>query len=364
MTYPTLDDTWIFKVNEQYPSTGTAYTDHHQAKWAMKNALVATSGWTDASGVSTTQSNPWIVAQSSGYYDTGGGRTWVAGAVDYWDAKEAVLCETPGTDHAWVALTHPSWNQIVTEPPVGFTYMIDYNDRDYNPGIAQLLLCAHGYNNDGTTTNRPTPRDPGAGLGDGSEQTVYDNYFPHPDDDVFDLVVHTMCTTDGARWRQILCVGGQIRFIWGVDAIVNPQGSVEVAGQAWWPGSYSMFAFGHTGGEVNNDDLLTSRFYGNQRRRSGGWTNHPAVGMALWQHDNNMVDRITVANELTNEWAMDRIHLYCSTGGLRGYAGRMADLWVTPDAASLATGTTFNSGAFAVFGGIVVPWNTTVPVVS
>lgn len=362
MAYPTLDDTWIFKVNQSYPSTGSARTDNWQVQYAMKNELVDTTGWTDASGAPTTQSNPWTVAQSCGKV---GGTTWTADTADNWDSRLAVESELY-SPHSWIALTHPSFNQVATVPPVGFTCLIDMDFQNYQSYYCNIYFCPHGYSNDGTTMSRPTPRTVAASLGDGAEYGLFSTtqWMTNDETTVFDLIVHTMCTTDGKKWRQFLCHGGEVKSYWGVDQLINPQGNVEVATRAWWPGSYAMFMYGNYSGQLDNDELLTSMALAQMRTTDGTWVFHRAVAMALWEYDNNMVNRIASANELTNEWPMDRVHIYGSRGGLRGYAGRLSDLWVTNDTGTLASGTTFNSGAFAVFGGIVVPWNTSVPVLS
>ena len=77
---------------------------------------------------------------------------------------------------------------------------------------------------------------------------------------------------------------------------------------------------------------------------------------------NNLHDFITVPNDLDSTWAIYGMGAVSGDIGARGHHGRHTDIWFSPS--NIAEGSTFpndTSRQFIVVGGIVLPWDGTVP---
>ena len=363
MAYPTLSKNWIFRVNQQYPSLGNGPDDCKQSIWALKNELVSTSGWTDADGVAATQNNPFSVMRSSDYSTVSNG--------DLWDDYTDIHAED-NLPHSWCVLNHPVFNPPTVSldggsPGLAFLIEADgYNSSTYQ--IVTVHASIHGYDaSTGTTSVIPSPIGPADGSnGKAASETLIDyiDMMGARTATAYDSVFHTMCTTDGHSWRLIACRSGVPYLMLAVDTLANQQGNVDVSERAYCRHGYVITAIAH-GGRINNDNFLHGTYHCAQARDAvaGTWQSIKTYGTALWTIDSNVIDRAGgQISDITGNWHIDEVQMHGAQYACRGYMGNIQDLWCVSD--SIADGSTMNSGAFIVLGGMLLPWNKSTPVMA
>jgi hypothetical protein len=332
---------------------------------AIKNELISTSGWTDASGAPATQSHPWLV------YACAANGSFANDGTDLW--TDAATLEGGGFSSGngpWMVVRHPVWNIISGGGGIdpGFSFLLHPQNYEYNSMDGRFQVAFHGLNKDGALHTFPTPVDLGplAIEGDNTFVTLYSGTWGQGDSTA-GVVMHTLCTTDGQNWRQFMCMNGDCYYAWGVEQIVDAQGTTEVAGRAWNKSAYLIWTATGNNAVVDND-LFVGQPPGARmeiRHFDETWaTTGNLVFTGLVVSDQDIMDQeCTRSDYLNGEWALEDPFIYSFSVGRRGYLGKHRDLWLA-NQDGIPTGSTFSSQALAKFGSLVVPWNGTTPIIT
>lgn len=348
MALPTVIKTWQHDVNILYGGTTPqggqvrSEADNGDLLVKMKDALLGFA------------SNPWTVVASSDSITAG-----LFGAVgDLWADSGDIHWDGLGGPRSWILLKQ---SQIATN----FQLLIDCNHYNSLSNRITMTFCVDGFDTGSiSTTSPPTPNGSRTWAMDFDTSSGWTYNGGLVSANIVTGRVHVMMDSTGKLTRVIVCRDGQVHFVLIIDI---PDDAV-----AWTPdwtdpvivihrakddqtrGNYSdlndaVCGVGYYTGSYNNTFgvYMTSEFYN---------------GAAVGQHQ-------TFPDDVTQEWPMCPIGLYCSVsysgmGGPR--RATLTDLWW--GSTVRRTGDTYPVSAtptkeFAHFGDLIFPWNGTTPLV-
>jgi hypothetical protein len=332
MALPTLDKTWIFKVNNQLQISDTTLC-FKSVLLHLKQSLTDVGGWTDNTGAPVTNAHPWEVIASSNGTSAGLGDNWNTTADIY----------TDGTNFSWVVLRQPAVNplyEISFGLSANVNYYVDYGYVAPNLGFDLTGLVTTAY--------------PG-NLGD---RIVLVNNSSIFSTSAQDIVLHYMMSTDGECTYVFGFTGASIYyapvciFFWMFAKPKNPV--------SWWPTpsvsimenvspTYANF------GAIELSSLFCAIGPGNFIMNLIP-TTEGAISQPLGKS-------VNAPRQLTDfSWVITIVGLcsfYASTSRtIEPRCGELYDVWFCP--VSFVNGETLpGSGTrqFVVFGNLLVPWN-------
>jgi hypothetical protein len=342
---PTHNRTWRFQVN-QTAAAGGAVSQSNAYLWlAIKNAMLGTGSWTDATGAGAAAVTNWTVEGSCNGSAAG------MDAVDRWSTiGDIVFGATSGSTRSWIVLYNSALGIRVCFDlwvTFGYTYFAQaiYSRREFTGGATNARPTAISESYSGNV----------AGF---SDSVVTTNY-------------HTMKTSDGLSTRILLSRNGHAVGLWAIEPVeeassANPypmifltagvQTSVPVTISFWaftwsnnqWPTLWGdlpgNFRLWRSRGPVNSDWSTTFMTIPTELSAGGAeWPVSP-----IWAK----------VSRTYSGWVDGQIPT-----GVKGSVGHVVDLWAIPNAVAEGTHTPA-SGArnFLVAGGLLLPWNTTLAV--
>lgn len=205
---PTFTKTWEYVVN-QVVSAGSSIADRNQRLMlTMKQAMVDALDTRSQANAAIAMSVPCVVVASS--------NGTVANTSDNWNAQADINWANAGSAHSWIHLRFPNFfgagdhlNMLIDLIPASAT------------GLAYIAFSRDGFNNNGTTTNRPTPvtagdvmvvKDGSSGVG-----TVWasDSWAGHNTTNN-QAVLHYAIADDGSAVKCVICQGGVTQAVWAL----------------------------------------------------------------------------------------------------------------------------------------------------
>lgn len=200
---------WEHVINMQVSHGGSTVTRNRNLMFELKNAMVGDGTTLDDAGASITMSAPFdVVASSNGT---------TASAADNWASVADVNFANAGSAHSWLHLRLTDYFGAGDH----LHLLIDCIPGTTAGATARLSWArgATGYNNDGTTLNRPTLnaaaeiilRDGVAMTGD----SVTSDAMWGDDGGTNDVVVHFQITSDGQAGRWFVFNSGSCVAMFG-----------------------------------------------------------------------------------------------------------------------------------------------------
>jgi hypothetical protein len=201
----TPSKTWEYVINLVASEVDLA-TRNRRLTLLLKQALTDTGSVqaVDADGANINLTTPWAVVASSN------GST--ASAADNWAAIADIVYANAGVAHSWIHLRQVDFFGAGDH----LHMLLDCIPNTAGSPIARLSWTrgATGYNNDGTTTNRPTHAEATA------EVLTRDGAATAGDEEASDMmwgsdaanaqaVLHVRISDDGLAGAVFVCIGGQ-----------------------------------------------------------------------------------------------------------------------------------------------------------
>lgn len=315
MALPTLSKTWQYNVNQALTATGTVLGTLRGVMRALVNSLLGFA------------SNPWTCRGSSN------GVTAAMDLTNRWAAD---------SDLVWASGTR-SWI-VLRQTGIGSTFEICIDLNSSNAYFVSAFYSFVGFTG-GSTSARPTASDETAIISIGQWTVSTDTAHK----------LHVMQSSDGKSIRMFCCVSSTVlsSFL-SIDVPDNPSMSWTNPLVASWKGAGSGFAVtlaSHNAASAavakHSATLMTVYF---TAESFGGTVLPGSTGIG------------NTVNEISNEWELYPIGLGSSTVTRRGRIGSLPDIYWKPE--GVGHGDTFPNDAsrtFVAFGGVVVPWNGSVP---
>lgn len=312
MALPTLEKTWQFNVNQAI-SPSDVSTDRRNLWFKIKQTLT------------TFPTNPWVVVRSSDSISVSSNDLWLteANVIQYNDANP----------HSWIVLQQPAM--------AGGNYQLCLSCDGTDGQYGSIAVSPNAGFTGGSTLYRATATDEQAIVSHTCwSDLVYSGT----------TISHAMMSTDGLCTRMFTYSAGVCVNYFCIETLADSplsNNSVII-----WPGqNFSNRA-------VNN--LLSTPLWG--LRYSG--TNllcYTATecfsGVAI------PAQAAGVIHDFSGAYPITPLSVHSGTGGARGRAGRLVDLWMgsiaIPDASNFPV--TPPDREFIQFRQFVLPWNGSSP---
>lgn len=323
MSLPTLDKTWQFSGNNAVAAQGTALATNRRILRTIKNLLLAfgTLPWT------TRYSCDSAVAGAAG------------DGVDRWDSDTDLVWNAAGSAHSWYVLQQA--NVTAT-----FQVLISLEGAS---AAGSLLTCyfspSAGFTG-GTTTARPTATDEvqvlngaswgGAGSADSN------------------VIIDAMQSTDGQCTRVVVCRLSAATTFMAFDRPKNPVTGWSNPSVGIWLGRDAANAF--TYADLTAVALVKLRL---------GTTNTSAFCTQEAFGSTVIGNAAVGANEVSGDFPMLPVGIWCNNAPVRGRQGEFFDLWM--GYTTNAVGDTYPNDAtrqFTQWGAPITAWDGTLPVVT
>jgi hypothetical protein len=323
---------------------------------AIKNALLGTGSWTDATGGAATPTSNWTVVGSSDSITAG------LDAVDRWAAASNLVWRNNAQAHSWIVLRQAG---IAAK----FEVCIALNNSDasnanastWRAGITVSPAAGFGAANggtDGTTLTRPTATDALSIVTPAASTTsAWGAAGTGLSDGIVNNRLHVLKSADGRSTRVLITRNNQAAALWvfekpdnAVAAWTNPSASAVVATGTLAPSS-SVLTYTNTA----NTAICQGRGVSSMAMFLTGEGVRPATSL--------LGERMSAANDLSGTYFLFPIGLYSDTGSNRGRHGTLGDVWWGLSA--LADSTTFpqdGSHQLVQCGALVLPWDRSLPV--
>lgn len=332
--------TWEYVVNGTY--SGGSLTARNQALWlALKEALTDTGSaqFVDAANSNISASSPWdVVASSDGSS---------AGASDNWSATSDIVGNAAGSAHSWIHLRQTDY--FGSGDHLHLLLAVE-DVADCSLGRVSYTRGSTGYNNDGTTTDRPTHaestdeivvRD---GLTAAGDKITSDTMWGS-DSSNTQAVLHVRMADDGSAGGWFLCIGGVCVSVAGWQDEEEGEPTEVHPFHVWHLGSdnNSLVTLDWTG-VINGEDFVRS--LNSAGVEVNGYVSQPVFAST----ETRMAD-----NNASNSRALFPAHLaYVGSTSCRG---ELIDIWW----GSTANNTGDQSPATppvtrAQFDEMVIPW--------
>jgi hypothetical protein len=320
MPLPALEKTWQYNVNQTTATSGNLTTDCQNAMLKIKLALV---GFTNAH---------WTVISSS--------NASLAGTGDHWASTASNLTwNSVGQIHSWIVLQQTGIN-VTGTTQICIDLLSSGPSYTYNFTIA--FSPSAGFTTGGTTSARPTA----------SDEFYLDNqtWFPTS---AANTVLHVMQSSTGACTRVFLYSGGTCYCNFIVDTLYSdsPLTYKGVFSFITNPIYYNIYTSSVFHSRYNSINFAAS--IGLESYISSSSATHTAA-------DGNSGS----ASDLSSAYPMCPISLHSTTPGARGRLGRLSDIFIGSTAITNGSSYPATGYTFAQFGGYIVPWNGTAPVIT
>jgi hypothetical protein len=329
MALPSLTKTWEGRINQTIVAQGTALACNKRIVRTIKDSLILTTNWVDASNGATTPSNMWAVRYSCNSSVAGS----AGDGVDRWSADSDLVWQSAGAAHSWMVLRE-------TAIDTNTELLIECADNSSNGALLRLVLSPSAEFTGGTTTARPTATDEivalngatwgGAGSADGN------------------TVLHVQKSTDGQQWRVFVFKGGVCLTTWRIGKLTASHASLTHPAYIYAAGSGSA--------DTNSQALMTAASGWNLR----GVSNATAGLSVPCVAGTRITATETYANDLSSGWdIVTPGPLMSVTASNRGCHGHVPDLTSVSEAR--IPGDEFpgsgSTGQFAITGtGTLDPW--------
>jgi hypothetical protein len=320
LVLPTLQKTWQFNINQIFQTSGyltntivngsTVVGDFSNVLYYMVYSMLnfANSPWTVVNSCNAS-------AISSSFNWTPSNMTWVTAGAHSW----IVLKQTGIAGNAQICIDCPYNNNgcidIVVLPSAGFGSLAS-----------------------GTLTARPTST---------LETTILSNTPILYQTYLGGFVLNVMQTTDGACTRIFIFQGGDIYTNIFLE-IINVDSSSTLSHKGVYFASTNTTtinpansSFNGFSGSIKYTTLPMTEFYG-------------AIPHILANNG--------AISDFTGGYPMCPLSIHSATSGALGRAGRLSDIYL--GSTSIASGSTYGSQTWAQFGGYIIPWNSTTPLIT
>jgi hypothetical protein len=355
MALPTLVKDYEVVTNQAVAADNTidagtnAHRDRRNLLLNIKDQMIAagTSNVGTTTGGSITA---WTVTQSCN-------GTAVNSSGDNWSTNTDLQWDTSGNTHSWIVLQQTG---ISSNFQVCFD-LVQNNNTDDGGGIGCYVAPA-GYNTDGTTSSRPTPSTTdgelalrvGALWGGGS--------------------------TGGAgrafSWNMWRSEDGEVTWV-VIFYADNPVGcwmfcSPQNPSSGWSGVQFVASVLGEDDGLQTtniNDwyDTPALRTWRSNRISTADSFNITELYMSCDTFGGGPISEVlTVANQISGEYALSPVGLVCIDPGFTGRMGTMYDLYWGQDALGNPVDNYPSGGSktFIQIGELVFPWDGSTPVTS
>lgn len=319
MTMPSFTKTWTFDVNNRLKGTGTEAGDGRQLMFAIKTMILSWGNWTVLRSSSST-----AVANS-----------------DLWLTSANVVFALNANVKSWIVLNRAD---------IGLSLCISCNTggtATYR--YAEISATFDGYDlTTGDTTNKPTVN---AG---GYEVTIVNRtFYVNLGTTQYDLVLHAMTSTDNQAQRIVVYNNNTVVSYISFEYANEPITTWAKPFVCCWLAGAPTYA-------LLSDVAAATAYYKGWHTGAAWFTNwvstegYGPVGATTY-----LGERVTVANEMTDEFTLSSCGMVSPTVGRRGYHGRFYDLWCS--STTLSDGDTLPATSptrkFIVFGDFVFPWD-------
>lgn len=328
MTLPTLDKTWQISSNNVVAAQGTALATNKRILRTIKNLLLAfaTQPWTTRYSCSST------VAGAAG------------DGVDRWTTDADLVWNAAGSAHSWY---------VFRQTGVGATFevLISLEGAAANGNTLTCYMSPSATFTGGTTTARPTATDEvpirvsAAWGGTGSADSG--------------VIVDAWQSTDGQCTRVVVCDTSTACTFMLFDKPKNPITGWTNPCVGIWLGQSAVNTPTYSSdigaaiinlriSATNTTAFMTQEAFGPP---AAGAT---AIGIAA-----------IGANEVSGDFPILPIGIWCNTAPLRGRQGEFFDLWLGYN--TLGVGDTYPNDAtrqFVQLAAAIHPWDGTLPVVA
>lgn len=323
MPLPTLDKTWQPSTNNAVAALGTPLATNRRILRTIKNLLLAfaLNGWT------TRYSCNSAVAGAAG------------DGVDRWAADADLVWNAAGSAHSWY---------VLQQAGVGATFQVLISLEGASAS-GSLLTCyispSAGFTG-GSTTARPTATDEVVVLNNanwGGTGTADSN-----------VIIDALQSTDGQCTRVVVCRLSAATTFMLFDRPKNPVTGWANPCVGVWLGRDAANAFIYS--DLIGVALVKLRL---GTTSTGAFCTQEAFGATF------IGSAAVGANEVSGDFPMLPVGIWCNNAPVRGRQGEFFDLWMGYN--SLAVGDTYPNDAtrqFAQFGAPIVPWDGTLPVVA
>lgn len=318
MGLPTFTKTWYFNANNKLNSTGglaagNALGDNQQLMFFIKDQLCNWGNWT-------------VIGSSNSVASSMDG-------TDRWLGPANIIWAQTGVAQSWIVLERSD---------NGFQVCLDCNTGGTaTNAYANISGSFVGYGTaaggtDGSVTTRPTATD---------EVVIINNLAWHnmTAANPFTVAVHTMTSSDGVAQRIIVYQSAVPVLYIAFETVANP-----VTG---WSNPFVWCWLVNTTTYATLNDAAVFRGCHNSSWFTAYLSTEGYVDGALGQ-------RITVANDLSSDYAIAPVGILSDTPGLRGRHGNLYDLWfgsTTPTDGDKYPDT--GTKLAVTFGDLVFPWN-------
>lgn len=209
----------------------TAGNDRNrEALLELKRMLVGTYDAETLSGSTVSLSSPWEVIASSNGASVGG---------DLWSSLSDIVHHNAGTAHSWIHLRQNNFFGAGDH----LHLLLDCIGTSFQVMHPFLTRGTKGFNEDGTTTNRPTlAEDAVVQLRSGTTTsgTISTSAAAFPPNWVTDdLILHLQQTADGQHGRVFMFVSGGLTHWFGWQADESGPSNRDWPFWAWWAGRNS-----------------------------------------------------------------------------------------------------------------------------
>lgn len=315
MALPTLSKTWQFNVNQALAATGTVLLTLRSVMRAFVNSLLGFG------------SSPWTCRGSSNGVTAGMDLT------NRWAAD---------TDLVWAAGTR-SWI-VLRQTGIGSTFEICIDLNSSNSYFVSMFYSFVGFSG-GSVSARPTASDETAVISSGQWTSSVDVAYK----------LHVLQSSDGKSIRMFCCTSSTVlNSFMAIDVPDNPSTGWTNPLVATWRGGNSGFAI-----TLTTHNTATAAVAKHSGTLMSVYFTAEAFGGTVLPAAANLGNN---ANEISSEWELYPIGLGSSTVTRRGRIGSLPDIYWKPE--GVGHGDTFPNDAtrtFVSFGGVVVPWNGSVP---
>lgn len=353
MALPTLVKNYEVTTNQTITGDATidsgtnAHRDRRNLLLAIKNQLIA-SGTSNVGPSSGGAVTAWSVTQSCN-------GTAVNSSGDNWSANTDLQFDTSGNTHSWIVLQQ-------TGVDTNFQLCLDLVQASNSNDGAQLgaYIAPDGYNTDGTTSSRPTPSTTNGELGLRSESLWGSG---SNGGGARDFVWDMWRSEDGEVTHIVIWYNNNPTGFWTIAVPQSPSSG--------WSGiPFVSMVYGLDDGNQTtniNDwyDSANLRTWRSNRISTANAFNITSLYMSCDTFGGGPISQeLTVANDVTGEYALSAIGLVSLEPAFRGRMGSMFDLYWGQDVLGNPVDNYPSGGSktFIQIGELVFPWDGSTPV--
>jgi hypothetical protein len=318
MTLPTKEKTWQYSVNNSLTSPGGSQPWSAEKLYTIKESLT------------NFASNPWTVPLSCDSTAVAASDLWTDYATDIiWGANQSAT-------RSWIVLQQDGISS-------GWQMLLDLAGAVSGANMYLYVSPSAGFTG-GSTTSRPTATD---------EIAVLSNFTWGGGPVDYGGKIHVMQSTDGECTRIFHTMNYlATNYAQNVILIDKPKHPVTHWTTPWFIHWYSSASALHAGDESVISDAANMRAYIDSGLVSLAATLPNAVG-------SDIHDVFNFADEVSGEYPLYPMGLWCNTAGKRGPKGEIFDFWwgAAQNTMEVRQYPAAVTRLFEQFEHVVVPWN-------